>query len=124
MTSKYCLRGRRRTYLTILKRAWSADSKMVRHSGKTPGNKIFLKTYFIIVINISNAMYGVTLNFGSNFQKLVHGKVLWPKNFFQFFPDFSCDFAFFGLDSKSVHSPAHPYAIHCCKDLILYFSIN
>jgi hypothetical protein len=23
------LRGRRRTYLTILKRAWSADSKMV-----------------------------------------------------------------------------------------------
>jgi hypothetical protein len=24
------LRGRRRTYLTILKRAWSADSKMVR----------------------------------------------------------------------------------------------
>jgi hypothetical protein len=25
-----CLRGRRRTYLTILKRAWSADSKMVK----------------------------------------------------------------------------------------------
>jgi hypothetical protein len=24
------LRGRRRTYFTILKRAWSADSKMVR----------------------------------------------------------------------------------------------
>jgi hypothetical protein len=45
-------------------------------------------------------MYGVTLiakfwNFGSNFQKLVHGKVLWPKNFFQFFPDFTCDFALF-----------------------------
>jgi hypothetical protein len=29
MTSSSGLRGRRRTYLTILKRAWSADSKMV-----------------------------------------------------------------------------------------------
>jgi hypothetical protein len=30
MTSSSGLRGHRRTYLTILKRAWSADSKMVR----------------------------------------------------------------------------------------------
>jgi hypothetical protein len=30
LASSSGLRGRRRTYLTILKRAWSADSKMVR----------------------------------------------------------------------------------------------
>jgi hypothetical protein len=30
MTSSSGLRGRRRTYFTILKRAWSSDSKMVR----------------------------------------------------------------------------------------------
>jgi hypothetical protein len=29
------LRGRRRTYLTILKRAWSANSKMVRYEQAT-----------------------------------------------------------------------------------------
>jgi hypothetical protein len=30
LASSSGLRGRRRTYLTILKRAWFADSKMVR----------------------------------------------------------------------------------------------
>jgi hypothetical protein len=45
-----------------------------------------------IFISVS-PMYVVTLiakfwNFGSNFQKLVHGKVLWPKNFFSVFSRF------------------------------------
>jgi hypothetical protein len=106
-----------------------SDSEIARagHSGKTPGNKFFLKTFFIFYINISND--GVTLiakiwNFGSNFQKLVYGKVLFPKTFFSFFPILAVIFHFFGLDSKSVHSPAHPYTIHRWKHLILYFSIN
>jgi hypothetical protein len=102
--------------------------KLPPHSGKTPGNNFFLKTFFIFYISITN-VWGVTLianfwNFGSNFQKLVHGKVLWPKTFFSFFPILAVILHFFGLDSKSVHSPAHPYAMHRWKDLILYFSIN
>jgi hypothetical protein len=109
-----------------------SDSEIARagHSGKTPGNNFFFENFFLFFILIF-LMYGVTLqliakiwNFGSNFQKLVYGKVLFPKTFFSFFPILAVIFHFFGLDSKSVHSPAHPYTIHRWKHLILYFSIN
>jgi hypothetical protein len=34
---------------------------------------------------------------------------------FKFFPILAVILHFFGLESKSVHSPTHPYAIHCWK---------
>jgi hypothetical protein len=42
-----------------------------------------------------------------------------PRIFFSFFLILAVILHFFGLDSKSGHSAAHLYAIHCWKDLIL-----
>jgi hypothetical protein len=74
---------------------WSKVAGEAWHSGTTPSN-IFFLDFFYYYISISNVtLIAKCWNFGSNFQKLVHGKVLWPKTFFQFFPDFICDFALF-----------------------------
>jgi hypothetical protein len=47
-----------------------------------------------------------------------------PRMFFSFFPILAVILHFFGLNTKSVHLPAPPYAIHRWKDLYLYFDIN